>query len=76
MYKLAKYLVALGERRAGDKLRADLFYFLGWQPERLINEEMDAQESEGHYQKRLDAWFMARELVNDFFKAVDERNKK
>lgn len=76
MYKLAKYLVALGERRAAEKLRADLFYFLGWQPERLFNEELDVQESEEHYERRLEAWFMARGLANDFFKANDERNKK
>ena len=71
MYKLAKWIYALGAKHERDKLKSELHYFLGWQPERLIDEKNGMTESEEHYKKRLDGWFEARKLVEEFFVEVE-----
>lgn len=76
MYKLAKYLMAYAAKKEREKLKADMFYYLGWQPERMYNEELGAHENDTHYQKRLDGWFAARQIVNDFFAEVEQDRQR
>jgi hypothetical protein len=76
VYKLAKFLIAYGAKQEREKLKADLFYYLGWQPERRIDEEAGMTESEEHFKKRLDGWFEARQMINDFFREVEQSRQQ
>lgn len=67
MYKLAKYLYELGQKNAYDRLRSDLYLFIGQEPIRYNDLERGISESEAAFKKRVDAWFAARELLDKFF---------
>lgn len=75
MYKLGKWLHELGAKHERELLKADLFYYLGWQPVKRDDPETGMREAEAHYNKRLDAWFAARELIENFFKEQHDRKK-
>lgn len=74
MYKLARWLYARACRDERERIKAELFYYIGWQPERRIDQEAGMIESEAHYQKRLDTWFAARQLVEEFFREREGRS--
>lgn len=76
MYKLARWLYALGGRNERDKFKAEIFYYLGWQPQKRESDD-GLIESDEHFSKRIDTWLAARTLINDILVQIEEdRNKK
>ena len=67
MYKLAQWLYELGAKNEQRKLHMELLFHIGQQPVRYLDSEAGIEESEQHYNKRLDAWFAAREMIQSFF---------
>lgn len=67
MYRLAKYLYELGQKNAYEKLKGELYLFMGQEPIRYRDPERGIEESEAAFKKRVDAWFAARKLLEEFF---------
>lgn len=67
MYRLAKYLYELGKHNAYQQLKGELFLFIGSEPIRYNDLDRGISESESAFKKRVDAWFAAREILNEFF---------
>lgn len=64
---LGKWLYELGKRHAYDQLKAELYLFIGREPIRYQDIQRGIEESESAYKKRVDAWFAARNLLEEFF---------
>lgn len=73
MYRLVKWAHDLGKRHAYEQLRAELYLFIGQEPVRFRDPEFEMEESEKNFQKRIDAWFEARKMLQAFFNDRDNR---
>jgi hypothetical protein len=76
MYKLAKWIYELGHRHAYEQIRADMKLYFGTEPVRYIDTSgMGFEESEKHFEERVDAWFAARTVVAEYFDARDQEEQ-
>lgn len=73
MYKLARWLYALGRKHEYDRVKNELKIFLSYQPPRFVDHERGIKEDDEHYKKRINGWFAAREIYDDFFAEKEDR---
>lgn len=67
MYRLAKYLYELGHRNAYEKLKSELYLYIGHEPVQYKDIEHGIFEDDKAFKKRVDSWFGAKELLDKFF---------
>lgn len=71
MYKLAKYLYELGQHNAYEKLKGELYLYIGNEPVQYKDLERGILETDAAFKKRVDSWFGAREILDKFFREDD-----
>jgi hypothetical protein len=71
MYKLARWLYALGTDNEYKRFKIDLLLYFNEQPMRYIDQDRGIRESDEHYKKRVDGWFVARKMIDEFFGEVE-----
>jgi hypothetical protein len=76
MYKLAKWIYAIGAAHARDNFKTQLLLFFNEQPVRYHNEEKGIKEDDAHYKKRIDGWFYARKMLDEFFDEFEYNNQQ
>jgi hypothetical protein len=76
MYKLAKWIYAIGANHERTRFKADLLLYFNEQPIRYADNEKGIKESDEHYKKRVDGWFYGRKMLDEFFDEMEYyRNK-
>jgi hypothetical protein len=74
MYKLARWLYATAVRNEHRRLKSDILVYFSYQPVRIVDADRGIKESDEHYKKRIDGWFIARQMLDDYFNDTEQKH--